>query len=130
MNIEDLPDDSDTSDDDYIPNTKEDIPSEVDSDGEPEELLSDSENSEKRGQKRKKKSSKIKKKPKNSSQQAGNSRYYYLIFIYFIPDKLSLELCYFSQNNCFSFTQQIVTFVKYIQSSRRQKYIHLLVCYK
>lgn len=92
MNIEDLPDDSDTSDEDYVPNIKEDIPSEVDSDGELEERLSDSETSEKRGQNRKKKSSKVKKKLKNSSEQATNSRYYYFIFTYFIPDVLSIEL--------------------------------------
>ncbi|XP_018577729.1 craniofacial development protein 1 [Anoplophora glabripennis] len=73
MNI-DLPDDSDTSDEDYVPSTKEDVPSEVDSDGEPEESISDSENTEKRGQKRKKKTSKVKNKLKNTSRQSDASK--------------------------------------------------------
>lgn len=42
MNIQnDLPDESDTSDEDYDPQIKEDEVSEVDSDGDPEEPFSD-----------------------------------------------------------------------------------------
>lgn len=61
MNIEDLPEDSDTSDDDYVPAGKEDV-SEIESDGDPEEPLSDSEESKSRNKRTKKAGSKRKKK--------------------------------------------------------------------
>lgn len=53
MNIENLLEDSDSSDEDYIPAEKEDV-SEVESDGDPEEPLSDSEDSKNKGKKRRK----------------------------------------------------------------------------
>lgn len=72
MNIEDLAEDSDTSDEDYVPGGKqEDVPSEVDSDGDSEDPLSDAEDVGKRGVKRKKKGAKSRKKQKNESQQSG-----------------------------------------------------------
>ncbi|CAG9822853.1 unnamed protein product [Phaedon cochleariae] len=43
MNVDELPDESDSSDEDYDPGKQEDAPSEVDSDGEPEDILSGSE---------------------------------------------------------------------------------------
>ncbi|CAH0546959.1 unnamed protein product [Brassicogethes aeneus] len=74
MNIADLQDDSDTSDEDYVPGEKaEEVPSEVDSDGEPEDQLSDPENVETRGLKRKRKIKKTKKKSKKEFQESGTS---------------------------------------------------------
>lgn len=73
MNIADLPDDSDTSDEDYVPGEKpEEVVSEVDSDGDPEDPLSDTEDFGKRNKKRKKKSLKARKKQKNDLNISGN----------------------------------------------------------
>lgn len=65
MNIQDdLPDESDTSDEDYDPGIKEDDVSEVESDGDFEELLSDNEDS-------KSQSKKVKRgKPKGKKQSS------------------------------------------------------------
>ncbi|KAJ8919668.1 hypothetical protein NQ315_006196 [Exocentrus adspersus] len=74
MNVQDFADDSDTSDEDYVPSEKpDDLPSEVDSDGEPEEPVLESEEAGRKGKKRKKQASKVKKKLKDNSQEATNS---------------------------------------------------------
>lgn len=76
MNIADLPDDSDTSDEDYIPGGKpEEAVSEVESDGDPEDPLSDTEDIGKRTTKRKKKTAKSRKKIKNYSNVSGTCLY-------------------------------------------------------
>lgn len=68
MNIADLPDDSDTSDEDYVPGSKpEEVVSEVESDGDPEDPLSDSESANK-GTKRRKRKHGTKKKMKSEVQ--------------------------------------------------------------
>nr|CAH7731172.1 unnamed protein product [Callosobruchus chinensis] len=54
MNAEDLPDDSDSSDEDYVPDEKQEAVSEVESDGDPEDILSDSEDLKKKTKRRKK----------------------------------------------------------------------------
>lgn len=65
MNISDLPDDSDTSDEDYVPDNKQDLPSEVESDGDAEDdALLDSDQAVVGGKRRKKTLTKSKKKPK------------------------------------------------------------------
>lgn len=55
MNNVDLPDDSDSSDEDYVPAGSNEVLSEVDSDGDPEDPISDSEKVDV-GKRRKKKS--------------------------------------------------------------------------
>ncbi|KAF2892918.1 hypothetical protein ILUMI_13254 [Ignelater luminosus] len=67
MNIADLPDDSESSDEDYVPegpNTE--LPSEEESDGDVEDDLISTENSNKRGTKRQKKVGKSKKKRRSN----------------------------------------------------------------
>lgn len=54
MNKIEFPEDSDSSDDDYVPVTSNEVLSEVESDGEPEEPLSDSENPNHKQSKRRK----------------------------------------------------------------------------
>lgn len=72
MNIADLPDDSDTSDEDYVPGGKpEEVVSEVESDGDPEEPLSDTDDLDTRTKKRKKKTGKSKKKQKTDLNISG-----------------------------------------------------------
>lgn len=72
MNIADLPEDSDTSDEDYVPGGKpEEVVSEVDSDGDPEDPLSESEESVKAPKKRRKKTTKSRKKVKNEATSGG-----------------------------------------------------------
>ncbi|XP_044755240.1 craniofacial development protein 1 [Coccinella septempunctata] len=62
MNVDEFPEDSDTSDEDYIPTAKpEEVVSEVDSDGDPEDPLSDSEGSPKKKRRKTNKTSKSKK---------------------------------------------------------------------
>lgn len=70
MNIEEFPEESDSSDEDYVPGAKpEDQVSEVESDGDPEEPLSDAEHDAKtnsrRGKKRRKRGDRAKKKSKS-----------------------------------------------------------------
>lgn len=71
MNIqnEDLPDESDSSDEDFDPGIKEDDVSEVDSDGEPEEPLSGDEESNTRSKIKKRKKGMPKKK-KDSNKES------------------------------------------------------------
>lgn len=57
-----FPEDSDSSDEDYVPTGPAEVPSEVDSDGDPEDPLSESEDAGKRGTKRKRKTLKAEKK--------------------------------------------------------------------
>lgn len=75
MNIEDLPDESDSSDEDYVPVVKPDEQvSEVDSDGDPEDPLSDAENTTKiKGKKRRKQSNHGRKKSRSSNEVAEES---------------------------------------------------------
>ncbi|XP_045462649.1 craniofacial development protein 1 [Harmonia axyridis] len=68
MNVEEFPEDSDTSDEEYIPGAKpEEVVSEVDSDGEPEDPLSDSEASPKKKRRKTKKGARSKKLKKEST---------------------------------------------------------------
>lgn len=72
MNIAEFSDGSDTSDDDYVPDTKQDLPSEVESDGDPEDdAPSDSENANSKGKKRKKPTQRGKKKLKTVAEDEG-----------------------------------------------------------
>ncbi|XP_044270890.1 craniofacial development protein 1 [Tribolium madens] len=64
MDPEELPENSDSSDEDYVPDKKEENVSEVESDGDPESDLSDSENVSAKAKKRTKHSSKARKKQK------------------------------------------------------------------
>lgn len=64
MDPEELPENSDSSDEDYVPDKKEENVSEVESDGEPEFDVSDGENVNAKGKKRSKHRSKAKKKQK------------------------------------------------------------------
>lgn len=67
MNIADLPDDSESSDEDYVPEGPNAVlPSEEESDGDVEDDLISAENSNKRGAKRQKKVSKSKKKRRSN----------------------------------------------------------------
>lgn len=70
---DDLPDESDTSDEDYNPAAKEDDVSEIESDGDPEEPYSDCEENTTNTRKRKTSNSKTKKSKCNSNE---NSKYY------------------------------------------------------
>lgn len=71
MNIQDLPDESDTSDEDYDPGLKEDVVSEVESDGDPEEPLSDNEETTFKSKKRRKGKRKAKKSSKAKLNERG-----------------------------------------------------------
>lgn len=75
MNIEDLPDESDSSDEDYVPGVKPDEQvSEVESDGDPEDPLSDAENTAKtKGKKRRKQPNQGRKKSRSSNEIAEES---------------------------------------------------------
>lgn len=82
MNIEDLADESDSSDEDYVPGAKpEEQVSEVESDGDPEDPLSDAEDGDgkkngNKGKKRRKRSNQIRKRTKaaeESISEAGKS---------------------------------------------------------
>lgn len=65
MNTEEYLEDSDSSDDDYVPDSKvEDAVSEVESDGDPEDQLSGSDDESTKGRKRTKRVKKAKKKSK------------------------------------------------------------------
>ncbi|EFA00183.1 craniofacial development protein 1 [Tribolium castaneum] len=64
MDPEELPENSDSSDEDYVPDKKEENVSEVESDGDPESDFSDSENVSGKAKKRRKQSSKPRKKQK------------------------------------------------------------------
>lgn len=71
MNIQnDLPDESDTSDEDYDPGIKEDEVSEIDSDGDVEEPLSDNEELKCKSRRVKKRKSKIKKQSHNTVNES------------------------------------------------------------
>lgn len=73
MNIQndDLPDVSDSSDEDYDPGIKEEEVSEVESDGDEEEPLSDSEASKRKSKRTKKGKTKIKKRaPKEINESS------------------------------------------------------------
>lgn len=79
MNIQDdLPDESDTSDEDYDPGLKEDEVSEVESDGDPEEPFSDNEESKSRSKKRRK----VKTKAKKNSIEKSNENGKLILFKY------------------------------------------------
>lgn len=72
MNIDDLPEDSDSSDEDYVPGAKpEEQVSEVESDGDPEDPLSDTENGtpSSKGKKRKKQTKSARKRNKTSENR-------------------------------------------------------------
>nr|CAI5819964.1 unnamed protein product [Callosobruchus analis] len=73
MNAEDLPDDSDSSDEDYVPDEKQEAVSEVESDGDPEDNLSDSEDLKKRKNRRKRCKTKKKEAVKNETFGSGDS---------------------------------------------------------
>ncbi|VEN57162.1 unnamed protein product [Callosobruchus maculatus] len=73
MNAEDLPDDSDSSDEDYVPDEKQEAVSEVESDGDPEDILSDSEDLKKGTKRRKKYKTKKKGTVKNEESVCRNS---------------------------------------------------------
>lgn len=79
MNIDDLPDESDSSDEDYVPGAKpEDQVSEVESDGDPEDPLSDTENTTKtngsKGKKRRKRTNQAKKRSKVTEESLEESK--------------------------------------------------------
>lgn len=73
MNIQDndLPDVSDSSDEDYDPGIKEEEVSEVDSDGDEEEPLSDNEASKPKSERTKKGKTKTKKRAQKEIKQSG-----------------------------------------------------------
>lgn len=79
MNIEELPDESDSSDEDYVPGAKpEEQVSEVESDGDPEDPLSDAEDTSKatnssKGKKRRKRSNQARKKTKTTTENTEES---------------------------------------------------------
>lgn len=74
MNVEDLPDETDSSDEEYVPGGKpEEQVSEVESDGDPEDPLSDPEEDNgktvsSKGKKRRKRTNQPKKRSRNSQE--------------------------------------------------------------
>ncbi|CAH2002761.1 unnamed protein product [Acanthoscelides obtectus] len=73
MNTEDFPDESDSSDEDYIPDEKQEVVSEVESDGDPEDNFSDPEDLKKNTKGRKKGKTKKKETVKSKEAQCGHS---------------------------------------------------------
>lgn len=71
MNAEEFPEDSDSSDEDYVPGSKpEEVVSEVDSDGDPEDPLSETEDLGTRNQKRRKKTGKSRRKKTKTTEKS------------------------------------------------------------
>lgn len=94
MNIADLPEDSDTSDEDYVPGEKpEEVVSEVESDGDPEDPLSDTEDLGKRTKKRKKKGVKSRKKQKVDLNISGAYLFNSHLILLILLDKIIKFQC-------------------------------------
>lgn len=86
MNVHELAEDSETSDEDYIPGAKpEEVVSEVDSDGDSEEPLSDSEDTPKKKRRRIKILPRSKK-LKTVSQDLG-VYYIYVVLLDILPER-------------------------------------------
>lgn len=88
MNIEDFADGSDSSDEDYVPDTHAALPSEEESDGDVEDELGDSGNAPTKGRKRRKKGSSKKKKAKHD-----NTEGMYALAVY-VQQQVQLPHCH------------------------------------